>query len=172
MSNVTGIGGFSGDPLQYMRQMQERDPAMRGDRAAGMQPGQSERGQQLWAKVTETAESSGLNSEQIDALRSDLKSAISSAMESVDRSAGPQAGQSAIQDAILGTLQEHGVDTQDLESRMNEAKDQMQGMMASGGGPMGSQPQGMGGMFSSFADGQDPTSSLLASLFPLVDEEA
>jgi len=190
MSSISGVGGLNAETLQSLLQAQKQNEA----NGAGRPPPAGEAGPpQLWAEIEESAETAGLTAEQVDELKSSLKEAISTAMESVDRSEGPKAAHEAIDSAILSTLQGYGIDTTDIESRMEEAKSRMQshgppqGAPPSGGPPSGGPPAGgppAGGaepgnttdvgssLLALIGAEQDDVSSFLSALFPLVDEEA
>lgn len=187
MSSISGIGGWSTDILQSLQQSWQVNAS---DSTQELQKSSSSDEQNpLWNDVTETATAAGLTTEEVDELQTAIKDAIATAMESVDESEGPDAAHEAVDSAILETLQSYGLDTTDIESRMEEAKSRMQNQQAGGappnGGPPpgGPPPEGAGGAQGGQSSGStlmsllessedDSTASLLSSLFPLVDEEA
>ena len=171
MSSVSGIGGTSLETLQSLRQMMEQDAAS-GVNRAGQSPPNGDT-PPLWEDIEESASTAGLSDEEIDSLRADLKEAIATAMESAGQTEDPQAAHEAIDDAILTTLQEYGVDTSEVESRMEEAKAHMQGGPPPGPPPDGAGAAGSTSALSSLtANADSELSSLLSAIFPLVDEEA
>ena len=187
MTSIAGVGNLGSDPLQFMRQTTGQGQAVQGGRPPQNAQGTNGIPEPLWEQVEDTAETAGLSSDEMDTLRSDLKAAIASALEQVDPSGGMDAGREAIDSAILNTLQEYGIDTEEIEGRMADMQTRMQAMGPPPGGapPQGGPPpQGGGGpqgggagggssaLLSSLSSEQDETTSLLSSLFPLIDEEA
>ena len=178
--SVSGVGGLGAEALQSLLQTQKQNEA-EGTRPA---PPSGEMGpQQLWTDIEESAETAGLNTEEVAELKSSLRDATSSAIGSVDGTQDPEAAREAIDGAILSTLQAYGVDTTEVEGRMEEAKNRMQNGPPPGGPPPpdsasedeseSSDTSEIGSsLLSTLGIGQDDASSLLSTLFPLVDEEA
>ncbi len=171
--SVSGIGGLGVDMLQARLQLDGQKEVNGGPRP----PGGGHMGPpQLWTDIQDSAATAGLNAEEIDGLKSGIKDAISTALESVDRSEGPEAARSAVDSAILGVLQDNGIDTAEIESRMEAAHAKMQGMRSSaqqpGGFLSGNSVAGDGAstLLSLVGSEQDPASAALASIFPFVDE--
>ena len=174
MSTMSGIGGLSNDALTSLQQMIGQNSSVSGTSKPQAPPEPGEPPPELWSEVEESAEAAGLTEEEVESLQTELKDAIASAMENVDSSEGPEAGMEAIDNAILTTLQDHGIDTSDVESRMEEMKSKVQSMgppdMSSGTG--GTQNASLVLQSLTGTTSSDDLSSLLSSLFPLVDEEA
>lgn len=171
MSSISGLSGIGTESLQSLWQTIRESETEQTGRAGQAPPagGPTDDENPMWADIEESAETSGLTDEQIESLKADLKDAISNAVSQSDSTTDGASAHEAVDNAILSTLQEYGVDTSEIESHMAEAGQQMQG-----GRPMGPPPGAEGGQpsdQSSTTSGVD-TSALLASLFPLIDEEA
>ncbi|MBN2559380.1 MAG: hypothetical protein JXQ75_00415 [Phycisphaerae bacterium] len=175
MSSISGIGSTGAESLQYLWQMAQQEMAVGTTRAPQAPPQGGEGPPQLWEDVEESAQTAGLTEEQIDALKTDLKEAISSAMEAARQSDDREAGHKAIDNAILTTLQEYGVDTTEIESRMTEAKNRMQNMpppqQDSSGAGIRFDSELLASLAGSTSE-ESNASTLLSMLFPLVDDEA
>lgn len=175
MSSLSGIGGMGGDPLQFLREVRGQDPAARPQGAPQVPPPGGEPPPSLWEDIEKSAETAGLSAEGVESLRTDLKEAIAVALQAVDRSAGPEAGRETIDTAILSTLEEYGIDTEELQTRMAESRNRIQNMPPPGQPPHGGVPPNHDGAPSSLAvsaSGDDAASALLSTVFPLLDETA
>lgn len=172
MSGISSLASANAYPLQTLQQLNPQSGAAAGGRAGQARPNGGEPPPGLWEDVESSAIDAGLTDEEVDELKVNLKEAIADALESVDRSAGAEAGHEAIDGAILSTLQEYGIDTTELETRMQEAHSHAR---AGGPPPNRGGAQGGGGSLASVTSAtgeQDQASTLLSMLFPLVDEEA
>ena len=169
MSAVSGAGGLSTELLQSLLQAQKQNET---DSTRQTPPADEMGPQQLWTEIEESAETAGLTTEEVDELKSTLRDAIASAMNEVDSSEGPEAAREAIDGAILTTLQERGIDTTDIEARMEEAKSKMQSGPPPDATASGDSAGGGSTLLSLINSEEDEACSLISSLFPLVDEEA
>lgn len=179
MSSIDSIGS---NLLQYMQQMRASDSTVQG---AGNRPPPPQNGdvpEPLWEDVESTAESAGLSEEEIEDLRSELKTALSEALENLDASQSSDS-RAAMDEAILSTLEDHGLDTSSIREKMSEAANRPAGPPPQGYGPPAGQSQGQGqgqtqgvsSLLSSITTSStdtDKTSKLLSWLTPLIDEQA
>lgn len=180
MSSLAGIGNLSSDTLQILQQIQIQNQASETSNTGAQQmpPDGGEPPPELWEQIESSAEAAGLDSEQIESLKSDLKAAVTSAMESASGSGDPESGNAAVEEAVLSTLEEYGIDTEEVETKMSELKSQMQSMGPPPEADSSSSEEDLESELlasitsTTSTSSSDDDSSLLSMLFSLVDEEA
>ena len=173
-----GSGGFDISMLQQMQQMAGGMSGVNGQPPQEMEKPDGTPPAEMWSAIETAAEEAGLSSDELESLRSDLTTAVSSIFENEDTETDTH---EAVEEAVLSTLAEYGLDTEEIESEMTAARENM------GNRPPGPPPGEMGGaqstsgtdqlsalasLYQSESSTEGELSEYLMGLFPLVDEEA
>lgn len=179
MSSIESVGSSL---LQYLQQLRGSDSSVQGT-GNKPPPESGDVPEPLWEDVEESAETAGLSADEIEELRSELKTAISEAMANLDMSQTGSDGRAAIDEAVLSTLEEHGIGTDSIREKMAEGANRPPGpppggqAQGQGYASQSGQSQSIGDLLSSLVSSNsstdtDETSQLLSLLSPLVDETA
>ncbi|HRX84131.1 MAG TPA: hypothetical protein P5572_03850 [Phycisphaerae bacterium] len=123
MSTVSSVGGYGQELLQMLQnfKLQKNDPSTAKTQAlqpaARLAKGLSNRSEKFENEVGSFGEASGLDSDDVAALKQDVHTAIDNALQNANGSQDPR---ELVKSAVESTLQSYGLDASAFEAQLQK----------------------------------------------------
>jgi SOS response regulatory protein OraA/RecX len=165
MSSIGGINSSGLDIMQILQRLtrqrteEENTTGFSGEESSGSQRAGFE------SRLSQTLKAMGVSDDEVATILDEIKSSISEAMKQSDGTTDPR---QIVQSMIEQTLQEHGIDTDEVKSQM---KPPTGGMPSMGGMPPGNgMPPGMEEALKEMGVDDDEISTIQEEIQAALDE--